>query len=75
MLTVLADTDIIRFYKKVEDPDYPRLDEEDIKYLKSIYKDELDRATVEIKKQCGPFQLYYSKEKVCLFQKIYFNPG
>ena len=75
MLTVLADTDIIRFYKKVDDKAYPSLNEEDITYLKSRYKDELDRATVEIRKQCGPFQLYYSKEKVSLFQKIYFNPG
>jgi hypothetical protein len=75
MLTTLVDSGVIQFYKKIDDPDYPSFDEEVMLYLKSQFREEIENAIFRLKIECGPFQLYYSKEKVSLFQKIYFNPG
>lgn len=75
LLTLLQDSGIIRFYKKIDDPDYPIFDEEVLSYLRSEYREEVENAIFRLKKECGPFQLYYNKEKISLFQKIYFNPG
>ena len=75
LLTLLQDTGIIRFYKKIDDPDYPIFDEEVLSYLRSEYREEVENAIFRLKKECGPFELYFNKEKISLFQKIYFNPN